>query len=369
MKVLADFDDSPGATERQARRLATLELRRPVGSAFEYSNVNYNLLGLVIEAASGEAYGGYIQNHIFDPLEMKHSYTSHAEAQQDGLATGHIVWFGFPIVVHELKFPSGSLPSGQLISSTEDMAHYLIAHLNEGRYRDNQILSPEGIAELHRPAVDANMMGVERGDYGMGWFVEETNENVRLYHDGTVPNFFSYMALLPEQKRGMVLLVNGNQMLIDVSLVEVGAAAASLLMGVQPEPVPWGIVPWSMRLFLVIPILQLIDVLVTLRLVGRWRRDAYRHPGPVRTWIIHILIPLLLNLIVVVPALPILFSGLLGFLLLYLADLSSLALICGGFALVWIFIRTGLILLTLRTPLSNKPLVGKSSTRHESIAF
>jgi CubicO group peptidase (beta-lactamase class C family) len=42
---LADFDSSPGATERQARALSTLALTRPVGSAFEYSNSNYNLLG------------------------------------------------------------------------------------------------------------------------------------------------------------------------------------------------------------------------------------------------------------------------------------------------------------------------------------
>ena len=68
MIPLADFDDSPGAAERQARALSTLKLTRPVGAAFEYSNLNYNLLGLIIEAASGESYADYIQDHIFTPL-------------------------------------------------------------------------------------------------------------------------------------------------------------------------------------------------------------------------------------------------------------------------------------------------------------
>ena len=96
------------------------------------------------------SYADYIQNHIFDPLGMSHSYTSKAAAKLDGLAVGHQSWFGIPIAAPDLPVPGGSLPSGQLISSAEDMAHYLIAHLNGGRYKDVQILSPEGIAELHR---------------------------------------------------------------------------------------------------------------------------------------------------------------------------------------------------------------------------
>ena len=62
---LADFDSRPGAAERQMRALALLQLARPVGAAFEYSNANYDLLGLIIEVASGESYGSYVQSHIF----------------------------------------------------------------------------------------------------------------------------------------------------------------------------------------------------------------------------------------------------------------------------------------------------------------
>jgi len=139
---------------------------------------------------------------------MSHSYTSQAAAKQDGLAVGYRYWFGTPIAVHDLPVPYGSLPSGQLISSTEDMAHYLIAQLNDGRYGEVQILSPAGIAELHRPAVEASMMGVPTGQYGMGWFIEEHGQTWIVWHSGLVPDFFAYMALLPEQKKGVVLLIN-----------------------------------------------------------------------------------------------------------------------------------------------------------------
>lgn len=78
--ILVGFSQDADATEKQVRRLATLKIKHPVGATFEYSNLNFNVLGLVIEAAGGEKYASYIHRHIFDPLRMTHSYTSKAEA-------------------------------------------------------------------------------------------------------------------------------------------------------------------------------------------------------------------------------------------------------------------------------------------------
>jgi CubicO group peptidase (beta-lactamase class C family) len=173
---LADFDSSPGAAERQALALSTLKLSRPVGSGFEYSNANYNVLGLIIEAASGESYADFIHEHIFTPLDMSHSYTSPAMAKQDGLAAGHQYWFAFPFAAPNMPIPHGSLSTGLLISSVEDMARYMIALLNGGRYGDVQILSGASIDELHRGAAGFSAMGRSLGQYGMGWFVDEISQ-------------------------------------------------------------------------------------------------------------------------------------------------------------------------------------------------
>jgi len=359
--ALVNWDDSPDANEKQARELATFKPTRPVGSAFEYSNVNYNLLGLIIEAASGEEYANYVQSHIFAPLDMTHSYTSKAVARQNGMSTGYISWFGFPMAVPDLPYASGSLPSGQLISSAEDMAHYMIAQLNGGRYGDAQILSPEGITEMHSPAVDATTMDVDLGYYGMGWFVQQTDQGVSLWHDGTGPDYYAYMALLPDQNRGLVLLFNTNEFMINLALKFVGGGAASLLAGVQPESIPWAVIPWSLRAFLIIPLFQILGVLLTLRAVHRWRKDMSRRPGPIRKWF-HIVLPVILNLVLVFCALYLVTSSVFGFLLFFMADLTWLALICGGFAMVWIFLRTGLVLKALRKSSSPQTFVGRLST-------
>jgi CubicO group peptidase (beta-lactamase class C family) len=361
---LADFDASPGATERQARELATLVLPRPVGAAFEYSNVNFNLLGLIIEAASGESYADYVQSHIFTPLGMSHSYTSQAMAQQNGLAVGHLYGFAYPFAVPNLPMPRGSLPSGQLISSAEDMGRYLIAQLNEGRYGNGQILSPDGIAELHRPAVEANEMGVPMGQYGMGWYIQTVGQTRMIWHTGLVPDFFTYMALLPEQNKGVVMLVNANHVMMNMALTEFGMNVATLLAGQQPAPSQFGFMPWALRALLLIPLLQVAGVAATLRLLRRWRQDPQRRPSPGRLWGLHILLPLIPNLALAAVPVYLLASRMFGFISLFMPDFSGIALICGGFAGIWAFLRTGLVLRTVQSSSSPQTFVGRLSTEH-----
>jgi CubicO group peptidase (beta-lactamase class C family) len=345
-EAMADSDPSPGAGERQARALATLELTRPVGSAFEYSNTNFDLLGLMIEAVSGESYEGYIQHHIFAPLEMRHSYTARDEAAKAGLAQGHRYWFAHPVAT-DLPVPRGSLPSGQLISSAEDMAHYLIAHLNGGRYRDAQVLSAAGIAEMHRPAVEAKQ-GTIQGQYGMGWHVKDVGTTRTIWHDGSVPDFLAYMAILPDHKKAFVLFLNADHLAMVVALDEIGPGVVRLLRGDEPAGAQFGFIPWALRGLLLIPVLQIVGVAVTLWFVRRWRRDPNSRPSSGRKWLLHVSLPLVPNLLLAAAPILLLRSGITNFLFLFAPDVSWIALICGSFAAVWMFVRTGLVLWTLQ---------------------
>jgi CubicO group peptidase (beta-lactamase class C family) len=344
---LGDPDSQATATERQVRALATLRLARPVGEKFEYSNTNYNVLGLIIEAASGESYAGYVQRHIFDPLGMSHSYASKAEVQRNGLAMGHRYWFGRPIPAPDLSIPAGSLPSGQLICSVEDMAHYLIAQLNGGCCGDAQVLSPSGIAEMHRGAVEWREMGFSVGHYGMGWVSQGCGETRIVSHSGTVPDFSAFMALVPEQKRAIVLLFNANHAMMKITLDEVGIGAAKRLAGVPPSPQIFGAAPWAMRGMLLIPILQIVGVIATLRLLRRWRLDPGALPSRGKFWRQHILLPLIPNLLVALTLAPLL-GRMRGFVQLFMPDFSWLSLICGSFAAIWALLRSGLVLWALR---------------------
>jgi CubicO group peptidase (beta-lactamase class C family) len=345
--ALADFDDRPDATERQVRALSTLEINRPVGSKFEYSNTNYNVLGLIVEAASGESYSEYIQRHIFDPLEMHHSYTSKGAAQRDGLAVGYRYWFGVPIPVPNLSIPPGSLASGQLISSAEDMAHYLIVYLNGGHYGNVQVLSSSSIDEMQRGAAEINELGLSLGTYGMGWISQEAGESRIVWHSGIVPDFGAFMALVPEQKKGMLILYNANHAMMKMTYDEVWMGAAQQLAGERPTRPIFGALPWAMRAMLLIPVLQVVGVAATLRMILRWRVGPEHRLSCGRMWRQHILLPLIPNLLVALTLLPML-SKMRGWVRLFMPDFSWIAMICGSFAGIWGFLRSGLILRTLR---------------------
>jgi CubicO group peptidase (beta-lactamase class C family) len=361
---LSDFDPSPGATERQARALATLKLTRPVGSAFEYSNANYNLLGLVIEAASGETYADYIQKHILSPLDMSHTYTSPALAKQNGLAMGHRYWFSLPFAAPNMPVPYGSLPAGMLISTSEDLSHYLIAFMNGGRYGQAQIISPAGITELQRGAADFGAMGLDLGQYAMGWFVSDLGQSKLIWHSGTLPDFSAYMAILPGQKKGLVLLFNADHHWMNPVLTEFGSGAAALLAGEKPNPIPMvGLIPWMLRALLLVPLLQIVEVSATLRQLRRWRLNPELRAGAGHKWGLHILLPLIQNLLIALTLIPILGESR-GYLMLYMPDYSWVAMLCGSFSLLWSFIRTRLVLDALKDTPATRPAVTKLAPGH-----
>lgn len=345
-----EYDTRPNALEHRVRALATEKLKLPPGAKWGYSNHNYNVLGMIIQAVSGESYSDYIRSHIFIPLHMSHSYTSKAEAQKNGLAMGYRHWFSLPFPAPNQLIPLGSLPSGHLISSAEDMAHYLIAHLNAGQYGDEQILSSAGIDEMHRGVKEVVMFGISGGFYGMGWFDIDVGNTKTYSHGGNVPDFSAFMSLIPGQKMGMVLLLNADPYGLPVVTEEIGMGVTALLAGQQPPPVKLDFIQWIFRLSPVIPLLQFVGVFATLRMLQHWERKPDLHPGTGRMWGQHILLPLIPNLTLSTLLVYLETSGLIRFLNLFMPDMAWVARFSGGFAAVWATLRTGLMLRVLRKP-------------------
>ncbi|HDD24070.1 MAG TPA: hypothetical protein ENF52_01380 [Chloroflexi bacterium] len=188
------------------------------------------------------------------------------------------------------------------------------------------------------------------GQYGMGWYIDEIGQTKLVWHSGILPHFYAYMALLPEQKKGVVLLFNADHHWMSPVLTEVGTGVAALLAGDQPQPAPVpfvGMIPWALRGLLLIPALQIAGVVATLRLLRRWRLDPERRPSGGRKWGLHTLLPLVPNLLVALALRPMLGKRR-SYLMFYMPDYSWIAMVCGSFSLVWSFLRTGLVLRALR---------------------
>lgn len=132
-----------------------------VGASFEYANTNYSVLGLLVQTVSGQAYETYVQQHIFAPLQMSHSFASEQDARGDGLAQGYQVRFGVPVPT-TLPSPRDLLPAGYLISTAGDMAHYLIAQLNGGRFEHTAVLSYSAILPARGRHPVPDQQGIRR---------------------------------------------------------------------------------------------------------------------------------------------------------------------------------------------------------------
>jgi CubicO group peptidase (beta-lactamase class C family) len=333
-------DVSDSALEQTVRKLSEVELTGPVGVAYQYSTVNYSVLGLIVQTVSGQSYETYIQEHIFDLLEMHNSFTSQADAQPQGLATGYNYAFGIPMAV-DLPHNRGLLPAGYLISSAEDMAHYLIAQLNDGRYKDAALLSPAGMIETHNPAVPS---GVTETSYGMGWFVGPINGIPAVHHQGETFNFHSNMILLPERQWGIVVLINGeNSMDLlfgTARIADISNGVASLLAGKTPPTPPANTSVWVIYGILIgLIVIQISGIIWSARRLqsGRLRGDRVRVGR-------HILLPLVLNLAWALMTLVLLPKLIFGLPLMIFAsglpDLGYTLLVSGLIALGWGILRT-----------------------------
>ena len=244
--------------------------------AFSYANANYDLLGRVVEGASGEDYARYLDEHVLEPLGMASTTADPARAEALGMVPGHRDWFGLPVADGFRHAQGdgawGGPASGYVASSVRDMASYLRMYLNGGMGGDGaRVLSADSVRRMFLDRVPD-----PEGDtyYGMGWtsFSWDDGELV-LSHDGQVENYTASMCLLPERGIGIVALSDANDNAGgNIRFFDLVGGAASVAIGGTGQPMDdaW---TWAWR--------QRVDVLYAsalllavspLLLTGRWRR-------------------------------------------------------------------------------------------------
>jgi CubicO group peptidase (beta-lactamase class C family) len=217
--------------EDAVRSMADMTLTAPVGKQSMYFNMNYDVLALIVEKVSGQSYADYVTSHIFLPLNMLHSYTDPAQARADGLAQGYSRIFGFAIPKAQ-PHRTYELGAGYLISTAEDMAHYIIAMSNRGQYEGVSLLSAKGMQALFTPRQQEGFA------YGMGWFTDNVNGIPRIQHGGANETFKTYVDFYPMKHTGIVLMINEGY-LIDsyISSEQMFQGVEKLVLGLGvPDP-------------------------------------------------------------------------------------------------------------------------------------
>lgn len=176
----------------------------PPGEIIGYSNYGAALAGYIIEQVTGMSYDQYIEENILTPLEMHRSTIRQPvpDAWLPDLALGHYPGLRGPVPLHEY-FPSA--PVVGLTATVTDIAKFMIAHLQDGRYGETRILQAATAQAMHRQQFthDPRLPGVT---YGL---VEWTRNGQRMLWHGSSTGFFEGMIFfLPEHNIGAFVVYN-----------------------------------------------------------------------------------------------------------------------------------------------------------------
>ncbi|MCK4260049.1 MAG: beta-lactamase family protein [Halanaerobiales bacterium] len=189
--------------EEQVKLLSTIELTSTPGTRFQYSNMNYWTLALIAEKLTGMKFSEYMEQNIFEPLEMAQTGYYDKVSKLENFSKGHIVRYAKP-KVSDYNLPEQENAAGGLYSTANDMGNYLIGLLNDGTYNGKTILSKDSIVEMRTNGFEIG----ENYFYGYGWNLQTVNDTYIVHHGGDNPNFTAHVYLFPENNFGFALLSN-----------------------------------------------------------------------------------------------------------------------------------------------------------------
>lgn len=220
------------------------------GAKYEYSNLGFTMLGLIIKKVSGLSYEEYITLNILKPLGMTHTYWEFAKVPSDKLAHGYR-WINNNWVEQPLLHDGIYGAMGGMITTLEDFSHYLELHLSAWPASDDAESGPvrrSSIREMHFPW---NLSGfnpqakkydgspcptISAYGYGLSW-MKDCEDRVFISHGGGLPGFGSNWRIMPEYGIGIISLSNltyasaGN---INFKVLDTVVRLSKL----QPRPIP-----------------------------------------------------------------------------------------------------------------------------------
>jgi CubicO group peptidase (beta-lactamase class C family) len=232
------------------------------GKEFCYSNLNYLILGLVVESVTKEKYGEYLADNVFSRLGMSGSHAGFNEdIQKKNIEPYQYFLFNLPLKSKIYQHSDHSLAYGYISSNAADLIEYLKFMLHKGiTMSSDTLIGSSSFNTLTTPA---------RGSYAMGWVQANYNNISFLGHTGLDENYSSVLAVCPDQNLGIVALCNINSLEF-CSLVQ-----TSVLDMLSSKPF---FNPPSMEFFLrwLPGLLALLSLCLLLFNLRRWRKYSFK---------------------------------------------------------------------------------------------
>lgn len=188
------------------------------GDGYQYCNLNFNMVGAVIERLSGERFDTYINNHILRPLGLYGGYcvdsldnslfaTLYAYDPASGFepSPGAYAPRTEDIAQYVMSYSTPVFsPTGGMKISVPDLAKYMMMHMNRGTSENVRIISRKSSKRMQKPVAT-------KEGYGLALTTVENliPDKTMVGHTGNAYGLYSAMFFHPEEKFGFVVITNG----------------------------------------------------------------------------------------------------------------------------------------------------------------
>lgn len=202
-------------------RLKYLEPSQPLRQGFLYNNMMYASAGYIIEYLTQKTWEDFVRERIFKPLDMNSTVFSIREMEQN---PDHGVPYNEKrdtTLLYRIPFyeeTQGLGPAGSIVSSINDMSHWLIALMNGGKYEGRQVIPENVIKATLEPSIALpNTLLENKGYeellnsvYGMGRWYAPYRGHYLAYHGGDIDGFHSQISCMPYDSIGVIVFVIGD---------------------------------------------------------------------------------------------------------------------------------------------------------------
>ena len=191
------------------------------GISYEYSNLGFAMLGMIITKVSGKPYQQYITENILGPLGMRHTLWEYTQAPKNLLAHGYR-WLNEKWNEEPLLHDGAYGAMGGLITSIEDFSLYMAYHLSAWPPRNEANKGPvkrSSLREMHQPHTFSShnlsfkypngriCPTINFYNYGLRW-TRDCEGRIYTGHTGGLPGFGSQWWIMPDYGIGVVAMAN-----------------------------------------------------------------------------------------------------------------------------------------------------------------
>lgn len=194
-----------------------LKVEHPPMTKVEYSNPAFTLIGYLVEKLSGVEYRKYIQENVFDPLEMKSTAFDPTPDMDQRMSVPYVVDRESGRQVPAVRIRAAVFPAGITYGTILDQSNWLIMNLNGGVFKGKQVIGASTIEQMHTLQFDQFKGGVEgiwgneTAGFGLTWWSQVRNGDRYFAHSGSLAGYTAYLLGNKDRKLGFAILTNGHR--------------------------------------------------------------------------------------------------------------------------------------------------------------